>query len=72
NSVLNHTTKIAEKPDVSLVLTKATLDDVQLGNITLEKAIADGQIKLDGNPQVLKDFVGMLDNFNFWFNIVTP
>ncbi|WP_140153902.1 alkyl sulfatase C-terminal domain-containing protein, partial [Vibrio parahaemolyticus] len=34
--------------------------------------IADGQIKLDGNPQVLKDFVGMLDNFNFWFNIVTP
>ncbi|EQM50605.1 SCP-2 sterol transfer family protein [Vibrio parahaemolyticus VPCR-2010] len=72
NSVLNHTTKIAEKPDVSLVLTKATLDDVQLGNITLEKAIADGQIKLDGNPQILKDFVGMLDNFNFWFNIVTP
>ncbi|HHF2901061.1 TPA: alkyl/aryl-sulfatase [Vibrio alginolyticus] len=72
NSVLNHTTKVAEKPDVSLVLTKATLDDVQLGNITLEKAIADGQIKLDGNPQVLKDFVGMLDNFNFWFNIVTP
>ncbi|AVF62419.1 Beta-lactamase domain protein [Vibrio parahaemolyticus] len=72
NSVLNHTTKIAEKPDVALVLTKATLDDVQLGNITLEKAIADGQIKLDGNPQVLKDFVGMLDNFNFWFNIVTP
>lgn len=72
NSVLNHTTKIAEKPDVSLVLTKATLDDVQLGNTTLEKAIADAQIKLDGNPQVLKDFVGMLDNFNFWFNIVTP
>ena len=72
NSVLNHTTKLAEKPDVSLELTKATLDDVQLGNITLEKAIADGSIKLDGDPQVLKDFVGMLDNFNFWFNIVTP
>ncbi|WP_423840500.1 alkyl/aryl-sulfatase [Vibrio mytili] len=72
NSVLNHTTKLAEKPDVSLELTKATLDDVQLGNITLEKAIADGKIKLDGDPQVLKDFVGMLDNFTFWFNIVTP
>ncbi len=72
NSVLNHTKKLAEKPDVSLELTKATLDDVQLGNITLEKAIADGSIKLDGDPQVLKDFVGMLDNFNFWFNIVTP
>lgn len=72
NSVLNHTTKLSEKPDVSLTLTKATLDNVQLGNITLEKAIADGQIKLDGEPQILKDFVGMLDNFNFWFNIVLP
>ncbi|WP_370643809.1 alkyl/aryl-sulfatase [Photobacterium sp. TLY01] len=72
NSVLNHTKKLAEKPDVSLELTKAVLDDVQLGNITLEKAIADGTIKLDGDPNVLKDFVAMLDNFNFWFNIVTP
>lgn len=72
NSVLNHTKKLAEKPDVSLELTKAVLDDVQLGNITLEKAIADGTIKLDGDPKVLKDFVAMLDNFNFWFNIVTP
>lgn len=72
NSVLNHTKKLAEKPDVSLELTKATLDDVQLGNINLEKAIADGSIKLDGDPKVLKDFVGMLDSFNFWFNIVTP
>lgn len=72
NSVLNHTKKLAEKPDVSLDLTKATLDDVQLGNVTLEKAIADGTIKIDGDPNVLKDFVSMLDNFNFWFNIVTP
>ncbi|WP_422398758.1 alkyl/aryl-sulfatase [Vibrio furnissii] len=72
NSVLNHTKKLAKKPDVSLDLTKATLDDVQLGNVTLEKAIADGTIKIDGDPNVLKDFVSMLDNFNFWFNIVTP
>lgn len=72
NSVLNHTKKLAKKPDMSLDLTKATLDDVQLGNVTLEKAIADGTIKIDGDPNVLKDFVSMLDNFNFWFNIVTP
>ncbi|OZS42273.1 alkyl/aryl-sulfatase [Photobacterium sanguinicancri] len=72
NSVLNHTTKLSDKPDVTLTLTKAALDDVQLGNITLEKAIADGDIKVKGNEQVFKDFVGMLDTFNFWFNIVTP
>ncbi|MGL4828796.1 MAG: alkyl/aryl-sulfatase, partial [Vibrio sp.] len=72
NSVLNHTRKQAKKADVTLTLTKATLDDVQLGNVTLEKAIADGDIELKGNQKVFKDFVEMLDKFNFWFNIVTP
>ena len=72
NSVLNHTSVLSDQPDVSLTLTKETLDEVQLGEITLEQAIADGQIKLKGDPKVFSDFVGMLDTFNFWFNIVTP
>ncbi|WP_064603740.1 alkyl/aryl-sulfatase [Photobacterium sp. J15] len=72
NSVLNHTKKQADKPDVTLTLTKLALDDVQLGNVTLEQAIANGDIALDGDKDVFKDFVGMLDTFKFWFNIVTP
>ncbi|USD43798.1 MBL fold metallo-hydrolase [Vibrio sp. SCSIO 43135] len=72
NSVLNHTRMQTDKPDVTLTLTKAALDDVQLGNVTLEKAIASGDIQIKGDKQVFKDFVGMLDSFNFWFNIVTP
>ncbi|MCK6264441.1 MBL fold metallo-hydrolase [Vibrio sp. ZSDE26] len=72
NSVLNHTRMINDDPDVSLTLTKATLDDVQLGVTTLEKAISSGDIKLKGDKKVFRDFVGMLDTFNFWFNIVTP
>ena len=72
NSVLNHTTKLNDDPDVSLTLTKVSLDDVQLGLTTLEKAISDGDIKVKGDTKVFKDFVGMLDTFNFWFNIVTP
>lgn len=72
NSVLNYTSKVADKADASLTLSKSTLDDIQLGNITLEKAIADGDVKVDGDSQVFQDFVGMLDKFDFWFNIVTP
>jgi alkyl sulfatase BDS1-like metallo-beta-lactamase superfamily hydrolase len=72
NSVLNHTRKQNDDPDVTLTLTKSALDDVQLGNVTLEQAIANGDIVLDGDKGVFKDFVGMLDTFNFWFNIVTP
>ncbi len=72
NSVLNHTTKLSDEPNVSLTLTKATLDEVQLGVITLNQAIEDGKIKLKGDKKVLKEFMGMLDTFNFWFNIATP
>lgn len=72
DSVLIHTKKQSDKPNVTLTLKKSVLDDVQLGNITLEKAIANGDIQLNGDKEVFKDFVGMLDNFNFWFNIVTP
>ncbi|WP_418113237.1 alkyl sulfatase dimerization domain-containing protein [Vibrio scophthalmi] len=72
NSVLNHTTKLSDDPDVTITLTKQALDNVQLGVITLEKAIADGQIQIKGDKEVFQNFVGMLDTFNFWFNIVTP
>ncbi|ELV8595690.1 MBL fold metallo-hydrolase [Vibrio fluvialis] len=72
DSVLIHTKKQSDKPNVTLTLTKSVLDDVQLGNVTLEKAIANGDIQLKGDKEVFKDFVGMLDRFNFWFNIVIP
>ena len=33
----------------TMTLTKATLDQIQLGGTTLDKAIADGTVKIDGN-----------------------
>lgn len=72
NAVLNHSTHYAAKPDVTLTLSKQTLDDIQLGQGTLEQKIASGEIKVQGNPQTFSDFVGLIDKFNFWFNIVTP
>lgn len=72
NSVLNYSKILIEDPSVSLKISKAVLDDVQIGSITLEKAIADGELVIDGDASKFKDFIGMLDQFKFWFNIVTP
>ncbi|WP_421234510.1 alkyl/aryl-sulfatase [Aeromonas enteropelogenes] len=72
NAVLNHTTRYATSPDVTVTLSKQTLDDIQLGQGTLEQKIASGEIKVQGNQQTFSDFVSLLDKFNFWFNIVTP
>ncbi|WP_421227457.1 alkyl/aryl-sulfatase [Aeromonas enteropelogenes] len=72
NAVLNHTTRYATSPDVTVTLSKQTLDDIQLGQGTLEQKIASGEIKVQGDQQTFSDFVSLLDKFNFWFNIVTP
>lgn len=72
NGVLNYTGKTVASADATMTLTKATLDRIQVGQTTLDKAIAAGEVKIDGRKEAFDEFFGMLDNFNFWFNIVTP
>ncbi|MBO7910512.1 alkyl sulfatase dimerization domain-containing protein [Vibrio splendidus] len=72
NSVLNYTREVTRTPDVSLTLSKKTLDDIQLGTVSLESSVANGDLVIEGDSQVFKDFMNMLDSFKFWFNIVTP
>jgi len=71
NAVLNHGKPLA-KPDVKLTLTKATLDAIQLKETTLEAAITKGDLKIDGKREAFTEFMGLMDTFPFWFNIVTP
>jgi alkyl sulfatase BDS1-like metallo-beta-lactamase superfamily hydrolase len=72
NGVLNYAKRAAPKADAKVSLTKATLDSIQLGEMTPEQAISSGKMKIEGNRQAFVDFVGLLDKFPFWFNIVTP
>ena len=70
--MLNYGRSRSPKPDATLTMTKATLDDIQLKEITLDQAIAQGDIKIDGKREAFAEFMGLLDTFPFWFNIVTP
>ena len=72
NGVLNYAPQAAKQADASLTMTKAALDDIQLGKATLDQQIKAGNVKITGNRQAFTDFLGLLDNYNFWFNIVTP
>ena len=72
NSVLNHGRKAVAGADATITLKKSVLDDIQLGTTTLDKAIANGNVKIDGDAAVVKDFMNSMDTFNFWFNVVTP
>lgn len=72
NAALNVDEKPAAKADANVTLAKTVLDDVQLGQVTLEAAIAKGDVKVEGRKEALGEFLAMLDTFPFWFNIVTP
>ncbi|MFT3801031.1 MAG: alkyl sulfatase dimerization domain-containing protein [Burkholderiaceae bacterium] len=60
------------QPNAAITLTKATLDRLSLKQTTMEQAVKDGAIKVDGNSAALAELFGMLDSFDLSFDIVTP
>ncbi|MDT4864157.1 putative alkyl/aryl-sulfatase YjcS [compost metagenome] len=73
NGVLNHTEGMqAKDADATVTLTRDTLNKIVLQETTLKDAIGKGDIKVTGSEGKLEELVSYLDNFDFWFNIVTP
>lgn len=67
-----------ETADATITATKAPLDDILLAP-TEEKRQAlitevknSGRLEIKGDPNALTDFKKLLDDYPFWFNIVTP
>jgi alkyl sulfatase BDS1-like metallo-beta-lactamase superfamily hydrolase len=73
NSALHYTAdKTSSAADASVTMKRSDLNDIMLGKTNMQKLIMGGNVKIDGNSQSLGEFVSWLDNFEFWFNIVTP
>jgi alkyl sulfatase BDS1-like metallo-beta-lactamase superfamily hydrolase len=62
----------APKADATFTLTRATLDNITMGQTTFEKEVAAGNIKVVGDASKLAELLGMLDTFSGGFPIVTP
>lgn len=73
NGVMNYTLDSQDEgADATVRLDRAVLDNINLGQVTMMDAIADGSVTVEGDSGKVEDFVGLLDTFEFWFNIVTP
>jgi len=62
----------SDKADASVTINRSTLKTVVLGETTLEREIAAGNVTVDGDPKKLGQLVALLDKFEFRFNIMTP
>ncbi|MBS6143262.1 MAG: SCP2 sterol-binding domain-containing protein, partial [Klebsiella aerogenes] len=73
NGVLNHTANAeAKDADTTIALNRATLNKIILKEETLKQAVDNGDAKITGNADKLNEMLGYMDNFEFWFDIVTP
>lgn len=73
NGVLNHSADAqASNADASITLNRATLNKIILKEESLKQAEEKGDVQISGNHVKLDEFLGYLDSFDFWFNMVTP
>ena len=72
HGALSHRRGPVADADATVTINRSELNDVILGAAPLAEQLADGRATLDGDAQALHDLVGLLDAFEFWFNIVTP
>lgn len=72
NGVLNYAPGKIGDANASLTLSKETMNQIQMGKLKLDDGIDQKKVTVDGNRDSVTDFIGLMDTFPFWFNIVTP
>jgi len=73
NGALSHTSnKQVKDADATITMSREALNQIILGQTSLDKEISSGNVQVQGNKEALGELVSLLDQFEFWFNIVTP
>jgi len=73
NGVLNYKRNSpAQDADIDLVLSRSVFNEIILKEAILDQTVASGGIKVSGSLELLNKFFSYFDEFEFWFNLVTP
>ena len=73
NGVLNNTRDVqSDGADVTLTMNRSALDKMILGQAEFAELAAADEIRFSGNPLAFRKLMGMMDDFDPWFALVTP
>jgi Alkyl sulfatase and related hydrolases len=73
NSHLNNIAGVQdENAGQTVTIDRADLNRLMLKEVSPVRLVFEGKLKSSGNPLLLAKLFGMLEDFNFWFDIVTP
>ena len=71
NSVLKYTNKHSNNSDLDISMSRAEFNQLLLKEITIETLIENNPNSVS-NMENFVIFMSLMDNFNFWFNIIEP
>ncbi len=57
--------------DATIRMTRSALDTILMGG-AIAQLVADGAIRVEGNPMPVQGLMANLDDYELWFPIVTP
>ncbi|MBD9632309.1 alkyl/aryl-sulfatase [Pseudomonas sp. PDM19] len=73
NSHLNNIKGVqSENAGQTVTIDRADLNRLMLKEVSPVRLVFEGKLKSSGNPLLLAKLFGMLEDFNFWFDVVTP
>ncbi|UPT71100.1 MAG: MBL fold metallo-hydrolase [Flavobacterium sp. JAD_PAG50586_2] len=70
--VMNYRSTPVANADLSIKLTLAQFQGLVAGAVTIDALVKDKKIEVTGNTARFNEMLQLMDNFKFWFNIVTP
>ena len=62
----------AADADLTLTVNRSDFDQLLMKTASFDNLMAQGKIQHQGDLKLIPQFFGMLDNFEYWFNIATP
>ncbi len=73
NGVLNYKSgKRAANPHATVILTRKVLDAISSKQATFQGRVFAGDIRIEGDRRKFIEMMSCMDEFEFWFDIVTP
>lgn len=62
----------SENPSATVTMDRSLFDLLLVGAVELPPLLEEGRVQVVGNGAAVAAFIGALDEFDFWFDVVTP
>lgn len=67
-----HKDEHTDNADAGIAINRNTLNQIISGKLKIDQCVTDGTFTLGGKPVKFEEFVGLLDDFDPWYQVAMP